>query len=203
MRAIENQHNPRNPNAVAARALPAIAAVAALAVGLAAPAPAAAESPAELHGDVEVDPTAYALSGYSVHAGFGWSRLRVDLGAFAMALPGFVHGNEGFDASFDGFGAKLQYFPLAEQAGLFVGVDAGLGRMLVQRDGTDLAARRRQLTAGVDAGWRFELWEGLYATPWLGVGYAFNARDVVLGGQTFQSSPWVLFPAVHLGYRFR
>jgi len=158
-----------------------------------------------LHGDLEVDPTAYALSGYSVHAGLGWDRFRLDLGAFAMTLPAFVHGNDGFAASFDGFGLKLQHFPLGggAQTGLFIGVDAGLARLLVQRDDTQLASRRNQYTVGAHAGWRFDLVAGLYVTPWLGVSRAFNAGDVSLGGRTCESTPWIVFPAVHVGYRLR
>jgi hypothetical protein len=175
-----------------------------LVVALAAPAAASERGDAgSLHGDVEVDPTAYALSGYSLHAGLGWRRLRVDLGAFAMNVPGFVHGNQGFAASFDGFGAKLQFFPLDEQTGLFVGTDAGLARLFVRREGTPLASRHNQVTVGLHAGWRFSLWGPLYATPWIGVSRAFNAHDVALDGATYDNTPWVVFPAVHIGYRFR
>jgi hypothetical protein len=164
-----------------------------------------ATADSRLHGDLEVDPTAYALSGYSVHAGLGWNQVRLDLGAFAMSLPGFVHGNDGFAASFDGFGIKLQHFPLAKQAQtrLFIGVDAGLARILVQREDTDQASRRNQYTVGGHVGWRFDLVGGLYATPWLGLSYAFNASDVSLGGRTYENTPWIVFPAVHLGYRLR
>src|SRR5688500_19215795 len=88
--------------------------------------------PSHFHADMEVDPTAYVLDGYSLHVGLGWKRLRVDLGAFALAVPAAIHGNDGFSAAFDGFGAKLQYFPLRPQRGLFVGGDAGAIRTLVR-----------------------------------------------------------------------
>lgn len=161
---------------------------------------AAAEPP--VRGDVEVDPTAYVLSGYSVHVGVGWTRLRVDLGAFAIAVPRFVHGNDGFSSSVDGLGVKLQYFPFAEEHGGFVGVDAGFNRQLIRLDGTDLAAREEQLSLGAHVGWRFEIGPSFYATPWIGLSYGFNVHDVTLNGQTFRQGPWTVFPAVHLGYRF-
>jgi hypothetical protein len=165
--------------------------------------PVDAPAPSSLHFDGEIDPTAYALEGYSLHLGVGYRRLRVDLGAFAIAIPEFVHGNDGFDASFDGFGAKAQYFVFEEQRGAFVGVDAGLSRMLVTRDGTDLAARQTQVSVGVNAGYRIALPAGFYATPWLGVSYGFGAHDVTLGGATFKSSRVTIFPAIHFGYSFR
>ncbi len=161
-----------------------------------------AQPPAGLHVDVEIDPTAYVLRGHSLHVGIGWRRVRLDLGAYGMTLPRAIHGNEGFGASFDGYGAKLQWFPFAEQTGAFVGVDAGLARPLVQLEGTDLSRRSTQLSVGVNAGWRFDLIGGLYATPWIGVGYNVGAKDVTLGGQTFEQSKWTVFPAIHLGYRF-
>lgn len=155
------------------------------------------------HADAEVDPTAYVFNGYSVHVGLGYRRLRLDLGAFAMDVPGFVHGNDGFKASMNGYGLKLQYFLFAEQRGAFVGVDGGLARALVRREGTDLASVQTQLSLGVNAGYRFQLPANLYVTPWIGVSRGFNVRDITLGDATYESNPITLFPAVHLGYRFR
>jgi hypothetical protein len=155
------------------------------------------------HADAEIDPTAYVLSGYSLHVGLGWERARLDLGAFALDVPEFVHGNEDFDVSFNGYGIKLQYFLFAEQRGAFVGVDGAVTRSLVRRKGTDLASLDTQVSAGVNAGYRFELGAGFYVTPWIGVGTLFGAGDVTLGGETFEQSPWLVFPAIHVGYRFR
>src|SRR5882724_10999675 len=96
------------------------------------PEPAAPQA-SPFHADVEVDPTAYVLDGDSIHVGLGYRQFRLDLGVFALALPQFAHGDDGFDVSFGGFGAKLQWFPLAEQRGLVVGVDGGYTRVLARR----------------------------------------------------------------------
>lgn len=161
-----------------------------------------AAAPSRLHLDVEIDPTAYILRGYSLHVGIGWRRLRVDLGAYAMTMPEFMHGNPDFDVSFHGFGVKAQLFPLAEQRGLFVGVDTGLAMPLVQRRDTDLARRGLQVSVGAHIGWRFPIIAGLYVTPWVGVSYSFNAEDVTLANRTYTNNPITVFPAVHIGYRF-
>jgi len=177
---------------------------AAAAPAMAEPAPPAQDDGAPgLRVDAEVDPTAYVLNGYSLHVGVGHRRLRVDLGAFAMQIPAAIHGNEGFTQSFDGFGAKLQYFLFAEQRGGFVGIDGGLAHVLVQRNGTGLASRQTQINVGVNAGWRFSIAANLYATAWLGVGRALGADDVMLGDARFDSQPWTVFPAIHVGYRFQ
>ncbi len=155
------------------------------------------------HADVEIDPTAYALSGNSIHVGIGFGHLRVDLGNFGLALPQFTHGDDGFDVRFDGFGAKLHYYLRTEQTGLFVGAGASLARVRVHLQGTDLGADDKQLGTGVEVGYRIALPGHFYVTPWLGVGYDFGADKVTLGGKTYDPNPVTIFPAIHLGYQFR
>jgi hypothetical protein len=167
------------------------------------PAAATVAERSPFHADVEIDPTAYALSGYSLHVGLGWKRLRLDLGAFAMELPSIVQDNDDFDVSFDGFGAKLQYFAFGEQVGGFIGVDMAVARPLVERNGSDLAHRDTETSMGVNAGWRFDLVGDLYVTPWIGVGYSFDAEDVTLDGARYEAQRVTVFPAVHVGYRLR
>lgn len=154
------------------------------------------------HADVEIDPTAYAASGYSLHAGIGYRRLRVDLGAFALRLPELFHGNSDYTVRMNGYGIKVQYFVASEHRGGFVGADAAVTDVLSQLHGTDMARRQRLVGLGVELGWRFALPLGFYATPWLGVSYNFNAHDVTLQGKEFSLSPVVIFPAVHLGFCF-
>jgi hypothetical protein len=155
------------------------------------------------HADAELDPTAYALSGNSIHVGLGYGRFRLDVGNFALALPRWVTGNDAYDVSFDGYGAKLQMFPLTEQRGLFVGVDAAYARVLAERRGTEMAVRDGEVQVGVDAGYRMPIAHGFYASAWLGVAYAFSASDVTLAGATYHPMHVVVFPAIHLGYTFR
>lgn len=155
------------------------------------------------HFDLETDPTAFVFRGYSLHAGLGWNRVRLDLGVYAMDVPGFVESNESFESSFRGAGAKLQLFLLEEeQKGLFVGVDAGFAHLRADMQGSAHHGSQNQISTGVNAGWRFALPHGLYATPWLGVGYALGAHDMNIGGKTYRPNPLTIFPAVHVGYRF-
>jgi hypothetical protein len=155
------------------------------------------------HADLELDPTAYALDGFSLHVGLGFRALRVDLGAFGLHVPEFVHGQKDFEQAFDGYGVKVQYFPFAEQRGAFIGVDGAYSRSSIHLRGSQLSARDRQFVLGINAGFRLDLPANFYVTPWLGVGYAFGAEDVTLAGQTFDTNPLILFPAIHLGYRLR
>ncbi len=155
------------------------------------------------HGDFEIDPTAYVASGHSIHVGIGYDHLRLDLGAYAMRLPELLTGDEDFTLSMSGYGIKVQYYLFHEQRGGFIGVDGGVTHILSQLKGTELARRQQMFGVGMDAGWRFALPAGFYVTPWLGVSYNFGVDDVTLAGKTQHNNPVVVFPAVHLGYRFR
>ena len=155
------------------------------------------------HADVEIDPLAYALDGDSVHVGLGAGRYRVDLGSFAEHMPQFVHGHDGFDVSFAGWGLRLDAFLASEPRGWFAGIDGGVLRVLAQRQGTDLADEQRQVSIGAHAGYRITLPDGFYITPWVDVGYSFGAHDVTLAGATYHASPIEVFPAIHFGMRFR
>ncbi len=168
-----------------------------------APTPTSNAGATSLRADAEVDPTAYVLDGFSVHVGVGYKRLRVDLGAYAMRLPKLVHGHDDLRVSFDGYGVKVQYFLFAEQTGGFVGVDGGIMRPTVAKPAMQLAERNTEVGLGVNFGWRFDIASGFYATAWLGLGYTLNAHGVMLGDSKYEASRFTVFPAVHLGYRFR
>ncbi len=85
--------------------------------------------------------------------------------------------------------------------GLFVGADAGLARLTVKREHSASAGEQKQVSLGVNAGYRFVLPAGFDVTTWLGVSYGVGARDLHLEGHTFSVQPWTVFPAVHVGYR--
>jgi hypothetical protein len=165
--------------------------------------PLAAAVDSHFHADAEVDPTAYALNGYSLHVGIGVRHLRVDLGAYSMQLPKAMSGDDDLTVAFDGYGVKLQYFLFGEQKGGFIGVDAGLTRPTISKPDMQLAVRNTELGVGVNFGWRFTFGDKFYATPWLGIGYGINPHTVMLGESKYEGSHLTIFPAVHLGYRFR
>ncbi|HET9930790.1 MAG TPA: hypothetical protein VFQ35_08890 [Polyangiaceae bacterium] len=167
-----------------------------------APATSARAQRRAFHLDLETDPTAFAFNGYSLHAGLGYRHVRLDLGVYAMDVPGFVETNDGFESSFRGAGAKLQLFLFDEQKGGFVGIDGGMNQLRIQESRTSARDSQWQGSLGVNLGWRFVLPFGFYATPWLGLGYALNAKDMSVAGKTYNPNSFTIFPAVHVGYRF-
>ena len=110
---------------------------------------------------------------------------------------------DGFDVAFEGYGVKLHWYRRADQLGLFAGLSASDARVHIRRAGTDLSVDERRCLTGVELGYRIGLPAGFHVTPWIGVGYAWGADDVMLDGKSFDASPLSVFPAVHLGYRFR
>lgn len=152
--------------------------------------------------DAEVDPIAFAARGYSLHVGLWRGMWRLDLGVFGAQLPAWMHGNEGFTQTFGGFGLKLDRAFGDDGAGLRLGVEASLNRAIVTRDVTRRAAAMTQLSAGARVGYRWHLTRGWFVQPWVGVSYVLGDRAVVLDGARFESSALLVFPTVHVGYRF-
>lgn len=152
--------------------------------------------------DLEVDPLAYALAGASLHVGLRWRRLRLDLGAFAAEIPRAVHGQDDFSDRFHGWGLKLDLALRADGSGPFVGVEASVLVDDLVDERTARHERARSYLAGPRAGWRFELPARFYLVPWLGVGLRGGERNVEVGERTFERGRWMVFPTLHVGYRF-
>lgn len=152
--------------------------------------------------DVEIDPTAYLLKGYSLHGGVGQDHWRLDAGVYSAEVPRWLHGNDGFKSSVTGVGIKIQYFTSGEQRGLFFSPGFSVSRNIITLEGTTLESRQTRYAPGVDVGYRFTLSSRFYVTPWAGLDYSVNARDTTLAGKSYKDRPLGPFAAVHVGYRF-
>ncbi len=157
--------------------------------------------------DVEVDPIAYALGGFSVHAGIRHASFRFDLGAFAAQAPEWFHGSKGVSAYQSGFGLKCDYRFFADQHGWFVGAEAATVRVQLQPTDGGRAQQQRTYNVGLRTGWEFELPYGFYVVPWIGVGASLGGEDatmlVATGDRevTWKHKVLVVFPTVHIGWR--
>lgn len=151
--------------------------------------------------EVEADPIAYALNGFSLHVASMVGSARVSVGTFGIDVPEWLHGNDGWDASFRGVGVKLDYLG-SRVDGYFVGIDGGYMRMSYGLDGGP-AVKRDEIGVGVRGGYRMDIGKsGLYVSPWVGLGYTFRGRDVVIGEERFDHKPITVFPTIHIGWRF-
>lgn len=155
--------------------------------------------------DVELDPIAYALEGYSVHAGLRYDFWRLDIGAFAALAPEFSHGNQGIEAYGGGFGLKWDIRFTEDQSGFLVGVEANTSRWELRNSASGDVDRQRLFNVGMRVGWEFLLDYGFYVVPWVGVAASLGGEDVTLGSGAdavrWDSVPYQVFPTVHLGWR--
>lgn len=154
--------------------------------------------------EVESDPTAYALNGFSAHVGHPVfdGRLRLQVGAFGAETPEWIHANSGFTEDSRGGTFKIDFFPLRPLSGLFVGADSNYSQVRYELEETHERTYRNMVGLGPRVGYRFNVGKHLYLSPWASLDYQFNAKDVSISGKTFHEKKYSLFPAVHVGWRF-
>jgi hypothetical protein len=152
--------------------------------------------------EVEVDPIAYALHGYSLHVAKVLGRTRLDVGAFGVEVPSRVHGNEGWTATMRGVGLKWDYVG-SSSYGAFVGVDPGYVQARYTVDATGQSETRGIIGIGIRGGYRLPLGpRGLYVTPWASVSYNLGGDEVRIGNARFARKSVEIFPTIHIGWRF-
>jgi len=150
--------------------------------------------------ELEVDPFAFALKGYSYHVAYKGGSLRTDIGAYGLTLKK-APGNPDFELEMDAQGVKIDYL-FGE--GWFTGVSLGSGTLDISCPTcVTQEAQTRQFT---NKGVRFGVNIGAghwYFAPWLGVDQmSLEGDPVLIGSKTYQSPEFQLFPTIHLGYRF-
>ena len=152
--------------------------------------------------EVEVDPMAYAMDGFSLHLARMFGPVRMNVGTFGIRVPEFVHGNEGWTNTMRGVGVKVDHVG-SSQAGLFAGIEGGVMRMKYDRAASTSPETRTVVGIGVRAGHRTFIGDrGLYVAPWIGVGYNMNGDPVQVDGAEFERSALSIFPTIHVGWRF-
>ncbi len=160
--------------------------------------------PGEAHAQVELeaDPIAYALNGFSLHGAKVLGATRLSVGTFGIDVPRAFHGNEGWSSTMRGAGVKWDYLG-ASTDGWFVGADAGYMRMSYALDLEGEAVKRNVIGVGLRSGYRLPLGRsGLYLSPWIGVSYNFHGDDVLIGTERFDRGTVTVFPTAHVGWRF-
>jgi hypothetical protein len=151
--------------------------------------------------EVEADPFAYALNGFSLHVAGILGSYRFSVGTFGIDVPRFFHGEDDWSLVMRGAGIKWDYLG-ARPEGFFVGADAGYFRMSYTLVTDAETEKRNEYNVGVRGGYRLPIGRsGLYLAPWVGIGYSFG-DDVRIGERTFEHSPISIFPTVHVGWRF-
>lgn len=157
--------------------------------------------------EVEADPIAFILNGYSFHAGYTMGHLRFDAGIFGIKQPGFALENKLFSVFSSGGGVKVDYL-LRPNRGLFVGLQSDYVTDKIGLKSGEATESVSGVTLGLRTGYRFMFgkkenqFKGFYLVPWVGLIRSLNPSVVTQSGNTYSQSQWSVFPTIHLGYRF-
>ncbi|MCF0041291.1 hypothetical protein [Dyadobacter fanqingshengii] len=157
--------------------------------------------------ELEADPIAYILNGYSFHVGYTLGHVRFDAGVFGIKQPKFALENEQFSVKSSGFGIKADYLFRANK-GFFLGLQSDYGTDRMGLKNTAVRQEAESIMLGLRTGYRFMFgkkenqYKGLYLVPWVALINTLDPADIMENDQRYEQKKWSLFPTVHLGYRF-
>jgi hypothetical protein len=157
--------------------------------------------------ELELDPIAYILKGYSVHGIYVIDRLRFDIGIFGIAQPEQYHGNKGFESYMQGCGLKINYL-LDEEQHWFAGIDGGILWNSITLVENQQMQQQKVYSIGIHSGYRFYLssnknssFSGFYIAPWIGLSYNIPENSTRINGLEFKQKSIGIFPTVHIGFK--
>ncbi len=159
------------------------------------------------HFELEADPIAYFLKGYSFHAGYQKKSFRYDAGIFGLDVPKAFSKNSNFCERTKGFGFKIDYVG-AEAKGWFVGVETDYTWINATYKTTNQEANGNELGIGLRGGYRFlfgkpdRLHRGFYLAPWVGLDKVMATSKIAFKEADYKHGTIRIFPTVHAGWRF-
>lgn len=156
--------------------------------------------------EIEIDPIAYVLNGYSIHGIYNHNHFRFDLGYYGIETPGKLTGNDGYNIRSTGFGLKANYM-IRKVNGFYTGIDLGYGETVATSNESKLKDTGHNLSLGAHLGYRIFLFphqknalNGLYLTPWAGISYNHTFDKIKFSD--YKDSKLGYFATFHIGYRF-
>lgn len=160
---------------------------------------------AESGTEIEIDPIAYLLNGYSVHIGRQYGSWKYDINTAAESLnqvqTNVFLSNDNFTAKFFSYGAKIDYIG-PSQTGFHVGIQWDYLQWSYSSTINGITANNYTQDAGIRFGYR--LGSGsVYVDPWVGFLYNYQGTGSInVGGLNFNQQSFQIFPTLHLGVRF-
>jgi hypothetical protein len=159
------------------------------------------------HLELEADPIAYFLKGYSFHAGYQKNSFRYDAGLFGIELPKSFSKNHDFIERSKSFGFKADYVG-AKAKGWFVGAETDYTSVSATYKITSQKKDGNELGIGIRGGYRFLFGKssnenkGFYITPWIGIDKIITTSRIVFHETEYKPQGIRIFPTVHAGWRF-
>ena len=155
--------------------------------------------------DIEADPIAFILKGYSFHIGYMVSHVRFDAGFYGIEQPSSFVGNDKFSIFSSGIGIKADYY-FQNNKGLFTGLQSDYYTDKITLKVNDNTQTINNISIGLRGGYRVVFGNkernNFYLVPWVALIYSPNAEKIFFGQENYQQSAWSVFPTLHVGYRF-
>lgn len=158
--------------------------------------------------EIETDPIAFALNGYSFHFIHVSKRFRTDLGIFGIHQPDGYSPNKGYDIQSAGAGLKLNYL-MNKTETVFAGIGFGYYENNIQHIESGTSAVHKVASVGFHAGYRWFMFRksansfrNLYLTPWASMDYNRPLNNILFEKNGYKQSAFSIFPTVHIGYKF-
>jgi hypothetical protein len=152
--------------------------------------------------DIEIDPADFIMGGYRIHAGYVRLPLRYDIGIIGVEIPSTFHGNDDFTYDLFGVIGRVDYL-FDSYDNFFVGVECTQMRNRYTHKSTQSSVTRYPLLLATRIGYRFQFFEHLTVTPWVGLGVLLNkGEDFVVDADKFKTPTFNAFPTIHLGWAF-
>lgn len=159
------------------------------------------------HIEIEVDPLAYILNGYSLHTALAYPKMRFNLGVVGLKQPDFFLDNDAFTVYTTELDLKADYL-FGKTKGWFAGLQFTYGKDRIGLKEDNYRENVWGATIGIRGGYRIMVgkansqYKGFYISPWLAWLYTPVARTIKRKGETYTQPRWFPFPAIHLGWRF-
>ncbi|MGH1539569.1 MAG: hypothetical protein ACRBHB_04045 [Arenicella sp.] len=164
--------------------------------------------------EIEVDPSTFALDGYSLHVRMfpdSTSKWRLGVGVYSLEFPdAFVdinseNKNQGWNVDLDlGLGLFAEYYFSDNKHGLYAGAQLAYQKFNISnsQSGSEQQSFANALLMPY-VGYRLPLSTHYYVQGWLGVGYSEKVSgETQLGTRHYDLDPLVGFGALHVGYSF-
>lgn len=154
---------------------------------------------------VESDPVAFALNGHSIHLGYQFKNIRVQLGSFSANYPDMILKNKNFEVVKGGYGFKIDLWG-ASREGLFVGIDYNKTKAKYQLQTKSTETERKLELLGPRLGYRYFWGQSFYLSSWVGIyknlNHSSEDANITIDGEVYEQEEFTVFPAIHIGYQF-
>jgi hypothetical protein len=160
---------------------------------------------------IEIDPATYAFNGYALHLKKSFKALpkwEFGLGTYSMDFPDALvnmspeNRDKGWGQRLDkGFGFFVDYFFKENQEGLFTGIQLAHQEYDIERNGA--SSEYTTFLAMGYVGYQYEFYNSFYVKPWIGLGHNTQVSGSnKVNGMVFEVPSIIVFPTVHVGYKF-